>query len=202
MKTKLARIERKGSFQKKKLFLPIFLAAIMVFSAFAIILSSYSGEDAPENPTSDYKGYDFSSQYGSWTSTVNGRQLTLRYSPFELESLHTEIDLAPFTTLLASEKTYLSVLPEEQTQIPLQELYTNLKPYISQIFVACAKDGIGCEELPLKTCTDASETTAVILLQEGEELTFENQKNCYTLTGTELALTQVIDKLILSLHGL
>ena len=174
----------------------------MVFSAFAIILSSYGGEDAPENPTSDYKGYLFSSQYDRWTATVNGRQLTMRYSPFELETLYTTLDLAPIIKLLASNKAYLTIIPGERTKTPLQELYSNMKPYYAQLFLACTKDGAGCENSPLKTCKDATTTVGVFILQEGEKVTLEGEGTCYTLTGAEEDLIKIMDKLLLALHGI
>ena len=205
MKTKLARTEGSQPFEKKKLFLPLFLASLMIFSAFAVILSGYGPSEEEVTGAVEYGGYEFTPHQGrGWQATVNGAPLLLRYSPFEVESLYQEVDMTPLHTLFEANKIYVSIAPEDSVRIPLQELYTHLKITLPSVFLACTQDGQDCAELPLKTCADAGEGVGVLILKEGTEegISLEEEEHCVTLTGREQELTFFVDKLLLSLYGL
>jgi hypothetical protein len=208
MKTKLPTTERKQSLEKKKLFLPLFLASIMVFSAFAVVLSGYNSGSPDPTGSIEYKDALFLPQGGGWLATLSGRQLFIRYSPLELEVVHAEADFSSLHTLLTADKTYVSVTPGENVQVPLQEFYANLKPYLPALFLACTEDGGGCEELPLKTCEDAGDGVSVLLFKEAAEgleedsFSLDEKEGCMVLTGTELSLTHYVDKFLLSFYGL
>lgn len=200
MKTKIPPSNKKSIFTKK-LILPIFLASTMVFSMFAIILSGSNDSEEEKGRFFEYGGYRFKNVGNIWTTTVNGREIALRYSPEILESLFEDLDLSKFETILGYKKVYLSISPGDSVELPLQEFYFNMKQFIPNLFLSCVKDGEGCEELPLKSCEDATEDFMVIILKEGseEKLSLTVIDDCITLEGKERDLLILVDKIILQI---
>ena len=179
----------------------------MIFSVFAIIFSSPQDTSVQDSSTQEYAGVLFKQQGTSWSASVNNKALLLRYNPLDVSSSFSELlDLFPLQTLFTASKIYLTVMPGEQVQLPLQELYTNLKPFTPNLFLACGQEGPGCENLPLKTCSDATSTSAVFFIRQdpdAEEPSLEGKDFCYTLSGKdERDLLFAIDKLLLQLYGL
>jgi hypothetical protein len=209
MKTKQPRFaDQQSHTSKKKLFLPIFLGSIMIFSVFAVIFSG-PPTDAPvqDSSTQEYAGVLFTQQGTSWSASVNNKALMLRYNPLDVSSSFPELDLTSLRTLFTAPKIYITMMPGEQVQLPLQELYTNLKPFTPTLFLACSQEGPGCEDLPLKMCSDATSASAVFFIRQNSNtaspsLTKGNEF-CYTLSGKdERDLLFAIDKLLLQLYGL
>jgi len=196
MKTKPTRSEEPTS--KRKLFLPLFLGGLMVLSTFAII---FSGPSQPS--TLDYTYHDiyFQSTPQGWQSTVQGLPLVLQHGPQALESLYSDLSFTPATSLLGLEKLYVSSLPPEPAQEAMRDLYLNSNT-LPPISFSCIADIVGCEELPIKTCKDASASIGVVIFRLGETEEFTTEGTCVTLTAnTTLALTQMTDKLIYTLYG-
>lgn len=205
MKTKTPRFEQQQKIPKKKLFLPLFLGSIMIFSVFAIIFSSPNTSSPNDSSVLEYQGYTFRQQGTGWSTSVNGRTLNLRYNPVDVSSSFPDLDLSSLQNLFTASKIYLSFFPGEQIQLPLQELYNNLKPAYPQLFLTCVTEGPGCTDLPIKTCADATSSTAVLLLQSDPSSsppTMTGTAMCFTLKGNERDLVILIDKLLLALAGL
>ena len=154
--------------------------------------------------TQEYTGVLFRQQERSWSASVNSKALCSLY-PLDVAFFFELLDLSPLQVSFLS-KIYLTVMPGEQVQLPLQELYTNLKPFTPNLFLACGQEGPGCENLPLKTCSDATSTSAVFFIRQdpdAEEPSLEGKDFCYTLSGKdERDLLFAIDKLLLQLYGL
>ena len=197
MKTKPIRSSDKSS-NTKKLFVPLFLAGILLLSTFAII---FSGPSQDTTSSYTYKDYTFRLTAQGWESTLQGQPLVLRHGPQALETLFTQFSFSSATSLLGLQKVYLSSLPPEPVQEALRELYLNSN-ILPPATLSCVADAPGCEELPLKSCSDATATTGVIIFRLGEQDSMTVDTTCITLiANTTASLTQMTDTMIYSLYG-
>lgn len=167
-------------------------------STFAIIFSGPS-----QSSTSSYKyhGIYFRLTPQGWESTVQGQSLVLRYGPQELESLYFDFPYAASLSLSSLQKLYLSTIPGEPIQEALRDFYLQ-RTILPPVTLACVTDVAGCEELPVKTCADATETVGVVIFQLGDQDALTVDRTCVTLVAnTTASLTQMTDKLIYFLYG-
>jgi len=199
MKTKPSRTSLDETKKRRgKLILPLFLGAILVLSTFAII---FSGPSPDTGQSYTYNNLYFRLTPQGWEATVQGQPLTLRHGPQELETLYQNFSLQQITTLRSVQKIYLSTHPGEPAQEAVRELYLHSTP-LSPLQFACVADVEGCGDLPIKTCSDASDTTAVVLYRIGEETSFTVDNHCYTVIApTVTILTQMTDIFIYYLYG-
>ena len=177
----------------------MFLAGILLLSTFAIIFSGPSQQDIASSYK--YKDSTFRLTAQGWESTVQGQPLVLSNGPQALETLSTTFPFSSATSLLGLQKIYLSSMPPEPVQEALRELYLNSN-ILAPVTLSCVADVAGCEELPIKTCTDATATVGVVLFRLGEQESMTVDKTCITLiANTTASLTQMTDTLIYSLYG-
>jgi hypothetical protein len=166
----------------------LFFIIIMASSVLEIYL-----QDDESQGTYDYNGIKFTDTGNGWLAYTNsGRQLYLISNPKDLEN----ITLQPinFAMLDYSEKIYLSYNPKERTRIAVSEFVREIK-LKPKIVVACPEDNDLCFNLPLKTCEDATSSSAVIMLKEANETYVGYSNNCLLIQGKDLA--KIVDKLIL-----
>ncbi len=170
----------------------------MVSSIFGVIIYGFTDGSEPSSEVG-LQGIRFRTQQGRWVTQINGAQISLQHNP---QTLQTTAPL-PFTLapLSSSQKIYLTKQPGESTTIAEAELYVNLKPLLPQLFFACTSDGEKCENLPLRTCADATPITPVIFLTLGDTPNAILENNCYTISGDISFLTTTIDTIILTLIG-
>lgn len=202
MKRKPLHSSVSGEQPKKKgrLFLPLFLGGIMVLSTFAILFSGPSNQDSSTSYKYGSTYYRLTSR--GWEATVAGQQLLLRSGPKELVAFYSDLPLESITSLKDADKFYLSTSPDQPLQLAIRELYAN-ENILPAFSLSCLKDDVkGCEQLPIKTCQQASDKIGVLILQLGETTSFTAENHCYTATGkTADELTQIVDKLLLYLYG-
>lgn len=180
-------LQKKMLWYKNKRFLTVllglFFIALMVFSV--VDLSLRSTEESVK-----YKGLTFKSTSQGWVTYLdNGQQLIFASDPSKFSS-ETFPDIS---VLNAFQKVYISVTPTTQEYKAMAELQRTF-PLVPRTVVACTEDNSGCENMPLKTCEDASDTAAVLLLQESNDTVVSWENNCFRVQGKDL-LT-LIDHLV------
>ena len=202
MKTKTAIPEQKES--KRKLFLPIFIAVILVMSTFGIVLSGYSGGESSQDGNSQdgnrvmINEREFvQTPQGTLSVDAGGTTVYLQSAPSELSSVTTGVSTQP---LRAAKKIYLSHAPQYTTSGADCDIYNTFKPSVP-VLLACYRDGPGCENLPLKDCADAQQGTIVIKFEQGDKNSVSLTDNCYTFIGDPIYITKIVDKLLLDSFG-
>ena len=194
MKTRSPPEEKRGT---KKLFLPLFIAGIMIMSAFGVIFGGFSDTSSPAVDGTTIAGATFSQQpTGRWDVRGEGFALNLQYGPSDLETLE-KINAAPLRT---AQKIYLSYQGGKDYLNTLPDFYQNMRSAIT-LSLACQEDGPGCEDLPLKTCADAKDDAVVVMVTIAEQPRAIQQGSCYQLEGDAQTLNKLIDHLILSYWG-
>jgi len=182
MKTKPKRKKKKSNFGKYgTVALGLFLISIMVLSVIN------PGEKEGEI---EYNGYKFVEVQGGWQTYKNNNLVFIVNDPSELEDI--PVDDIYFG---AVEKIYLSYkdyIPGNFQLIPLP-----VRPILSTY----DEDFSIEQNIPVKTCSDASMGIIVIMIQEGDPAAKFDQ-NCLLLYGDEQELVKVVDKIVLNMHGI
>ena len=180
----------------KKLILPLILVFLMIGSIFTIFLSGSSNN---LNEVT-YNNLKFTKTDTGWISYINNKQIVLINNPNDLKNI--QIPNINLQDLNSAQKVYLSVNPNENIQQAYALFNTDIKPLLRlNVINACTVDIQKCANLPLKTCTDASQLQKVIILEESNSTKIEYNNNCLYISGNQEDLTKIIDKLTLNLLG-
>lgn len=177
---------------KKRLFLPLFLGFILIASAFGVMISGFG---SGKQQKVEYGGYNFVNINGRWNVNLQGTTFSFAYNPAQVENL--EITPFPLAAFNSGAKVYITYDPSEYLSAGLTEMQTSLLPLISvKAFRACTKDVAGCENLPIKTCIDATGSEKIVVINQGDNLQTSYESNCYTLSGPDLDLAKAFDKIV------
>jgi hypothetical protein len=184
----------------KKHVMSLFIMGTMVLSVFGIAVSHfiYSGGGQQDIK---FKGQKFKPYQGGWITYLDDLQIVIPTQPDLLQ--YQAVPDITFANLNSANKIYFTSNPNNQLpQNALFSIQTNIFPYLSNIAVACIEDSAACANIPLRSCSDASPSEIVIQSQitETSVTTFEN--NCLLIQGPIHTITQQIDALALSLHGI
>lgn len=161
-----------------------FFILLMVFST----LSMY---DPSQNEKVETHGMEFVQAEQGWIAYTDNGYVQLLRDPSTLEDLG-DIPLVNFVSV---SKIYLTINPLDgnNLNIALQELQRNIN--YGKLTLACTEDVKGCEDLPLKTCNDASEDTAVIQFENADNSSITFKNNCLLFKGEDYV--ELIDWFIL-----
>lgn len=182
----------------RKLFLPLFIAFILIVSVFGVVLTSYSSDTPSQDESVRVGDVEFQrTPSGRWTAQVGGVTLDLQFGPQELQTLSVGVDAGG---LRAASKIYLSRDPQANLLNAVPDFYNSLKP-VAPLFLACPADLPGCEDLPLKLCNEKGDGVVVVLLRSAEKDSVSFVDGCYTIEGSGLFVNQVIDRLVLEYFG-
>lgn len=193
MKKKI-RETKESLFSKKRMLIYAiggFIILIMVASALNM--------NSEKEEKYDYHGLKFvKTEQGIWTAYKGNEQITLMYSPEDLEKIEIPANVGMISY---SQKIYISTDDIRANASPMEYFrkrigITDSKPY------ACVKDMTGCESLPLKTCDDATQDQAVVVFKRAEQTKVEYKANCLTMEGDSENLIKAVDKLYFTLAGI
>ena len=107
-----------------------------------------------------------------------------------------------FFKYLFKAKIYLTFNPEDNVYQALNSFVQQIKPLLNTFTQACTKDAPKCANLPLKTCSDATDFIKIIQIQENNQTKIEYTNNCLIIQGKSEDLIKGMDKLTLILNGI
>lgn len=172
-----------------KLIIPIFIILVMSISIFSFSLSFIGSNN---ERTVDFNGKSFNLVNGLWRTYLDGKEIAVINDPSTLN----DIELNGFN-LRKYNKVYLSKNQAISLNNELMSL-GNIRSFLGIIFAdSCFEDAEGCENLPLKKCSDSTDNTVVIEIYVNEENTVENDLNCLRIKGNYQFIGEAIDKLVL-----
>lgn len=186
--------EKKEPFFSKKRTLTYAIGGFIILLMVASALNMRSEKEEKY----DYHGLKFvQTEQGIWAAYKGNEQITLLYSPEELEKIELPTNVGMISY---SQKIYISTDDIKTNAKPMEYFkrrigITESKPY------ACIKDVPGCENLPLKTCEDATQSLGIVIFKRAEELKVDYKANCLTMEGDSENLIKAIDKLYFTLIG-
>lgn len=195
MKKKNIQEKKEGMFSKKRT-LTYLMGGFIILLMVASALNMWKGD---KEEAYDYHGLKFvKTEQGLWIAYKGNEQIVLTYNPEELEQIELPVNVGMISY---SQKIYIStddikangkVMGYFKQKIGI----TNSKPF------ACTEDVPGCEELPLKSCDDATQSQAVVIFKKAEETKINYMANCLTMEGQSENLIKAIDKLHFTLSGI
>jgi len=191
MKTKKQKTKK----EKKNLFMGIFIIIILVLSTVGFLATMNKDE------REEYKGHTLVKSNEGWALYLEDTTLLLSYHPSELANLTIPAFIS-LEELSTAEKIYISLDPNQNLYQPLRD-FSQIK--MSQNLIpACYEELAGCENKPIKNCSDATPQNNVVIFKTGLNETNINQDpNCLTIQGKNtLELTKAVDKLLLTILGL
>lgn len=182
----------------KKLILPGFLALVMILSVFGVIIGGISEDDVE---IKEFKGNRYINRGETWSTTVGQNTFIFNYDPEELAGI--SMPLITFNDLNSAEKIYLTIQPDSDKIGQVAGfINSNLIPQIGPpVITSCIKDHEKCSNLPLKTCSDATQTIKVISIEEGEtRISYAN--NCLEITTDGTSMQKMLEALLFNMYGL
>lgn len=160
---------------EKKTIMGVVIAAVMVFSVFAVVLDRYGMNSGGHS----YNSYTFTQGTTTWQFDYKGKQLEFTFVPEQTEITNLTGDIA---AVLKNNKAFIvtydinSTLATAMAQMQYkfeQVVNNNIQAYVSR--------GLTTETeyvLPKITCANATPTTPVIYLKEGDERKISLENNC------------------------
>ncbi len=195
MRKIVSRKEEERKKKKRQSYLVIFLALILFFSLFGVMINSF-GEDSSKNLNKiNYGGYDFFNSNGYWILNQGETQFAFKYNPNEVKEINTP-------NIEGFEKYYnkpLYIYSEDV--VASQEIYHNLGNFALRIQKACPQEDIlnktfECNsEYPIKNCKDN-----FIIILNGEEK-IEQKENCVIISSQE-NITKTTDNFLFKTLGI
>ena len=187
--------------QIKSLLLPLFLALILILSTFGIILNS--SEDSSEAQTIEYNGYVYTQIPQGWKVKKDTITILFHYTPQELAAMP-NIASIPLATLQQSRKMYIARSPLNDTSMAEAAFQGGIQPLLSiQAIPACWEDGTGCENKPLKSCKDATDSEKVVVFKaaNASETSITYEDSCLAVSTAPETALQAIEALLFRLLG-
>ena len=184
---------------RKKMYtvlLGLFFIGTMVLS----ILGFSGGGIDPNVQGSEttYGGRKFAQTEGRWITYLEDETpITIAVNPDQLQS-YENLDLSIFE---GRQKVYLSAPPTGDLAQAVAYLKSRINQFKTTV-LSCEKDNLGCENLPLKTCKDATKEIGVVIIREGSTTKLEKEPNCLIIETTFIDLVGMTDKLVLESIGI
>jgi len=172
----------------KKFVLPIFIILIMITGF--ITLGSLDSDTSIK-----FEGNRFAqTQSGYYLLYFNDIQVFLKNDPRILVNLTLpEVDFNQFKD---ARKVYLSLSTRDLNNPVIALFNQNLNTIVnSNMVLSCFEDGVGCEDLPLKTCDDVGMFTNIFLLSSEDNKTINYKNGCLIVKSKDL--DKFLDKFIL-----
>lgn len=183
--------------KKKQIWISVFMAALMIFSAFGIYLGSVSG---PEQQF-EYKGHEFEFEQGRYVTLINGAEVPFYNLPYDLETVNLSIEAV---NLLRNAWVLQVVFDPEQPNLEYVELtrFDWGKYWGRQIMSGVVKESDLYSGLPLLSCANGTLNGPVIYLNVSQEFSSKAYDNCLVLNGIGVDFLRWRDRVLYSHLGI
>ncbi|MDP6642273.1 MAG: hypothetical protein QGF74_02765 [Candidatus Nanoarchaeia archaeon] len=201
MKSSIIRKEKIPFYKNKKILtgsIGLFIIGTMVFSIFGY--SSTQHSRSGDSNYYDYDGYRFVATNQGWLTHLGENPISFYFGPRELEYFNPEIDFK-INNLDYLDKIYVSLHPNENLHPAAQE-FTRFINFGNNYVIACSEDGQGCEDIPIKTCEDATNTIGVIEFNFSNETKIITDNTCVKVEGSQQSIIMLTNKIVLTELGI
>ncbi|MBN2052930.1 hypothetical protein JW756_05475 [Candidatus Woesearchaeota archaeon] len=189
----MGRRER-ASDKKKQILISVILAAIMIFSAFGVMLGTVGNEMR-------YGKYKFEIQGNVYVTKINGQQMAFYSLPKQIEG----INLSSVITNKLKEAYMITITfnPYDTNNIQLMEM---VRFDLSQLLGKVVYNGVlnaseQYPDLPVLTCANATLKTPVIVLNMSDNTSIVDVDNCIYLNARGQDFLILRDRLLYSYYG-
>lgn len=187
---------KKESFFSKKNMVSLFIIIIMVSSVMGFIW----GRDSTD--TQRYNGYKFLLKNNRWILNVDkNKELSFNYLPQEVENINLSQDIVnSLSDKIEIDLTYDIDDDFAQTiAIAQQEMANNL----NNIYIRNGLTNETSYNIPIITCTNATEQIPVIYIQKSNQTSLSFDNNCIIIEAqNEFDISRIIDRIIYTILGI
>ncbi len=164
---------------RKKLFISIFIIAVMVLSTFAIILSSF----APEQDQLEFNGFKFKVKNRQFITEVNDKEYIFYLHPTQILST---IPSEAITAIQQNPSIIISFEPNATQPQFLDTSRLQLERFLTLDLQKSVENAIikpsTVYQLPVKTCT--KDANFYIVFTESNETLASFEDNCLALSAS------------------
>lgn len=185
--------------EKRRIAMTLFIVLIMIGSVAGFVVN-YGSPDQ-DLDTFEYNGHTFTRTNQGFVTTVNNRQVQLVLDPQIVESIPSDsVSISEFNS---ASKIYLTFNPDDNFNTAASYFHSSIGPHLHlPIFQACTEDIGGiCEDLPIKTCEDATNEEKIIVFQKNDDNSVTYENNCLIIQGSS-DLVSTTQKAIQQLLGI
>jgi hypothetical protein len=188
MRKIISREQAAKTKKRNNLILAGILIIIMFGSVFAVIVGSF-GNNSNTDEKVTYKGYEFVSSNGFWTTKIGDYSFAFQYNPEQVEKVSSTVD---YSNKYQGKTLYFS----SENPYAISEIYRNLDQIVGRFQEACLNE-TGCKEnLPIKNCSNN-----FIVIRESNFTNILQDENCVFIEGNFENLTSITDEFLFKTLG-
>ncbi|UZE93862.1 MAG: hypothetical protein IB618_03820 [Candidatus Pacearchaeota archaeon] len=193
--------------KRSQLIIGLFIVFLMVFSV--VGYAFLSGTKPEQQGQETYNSYVFIDTPEGWKTQISieskSYTITTAFLPQELENI--TIQGTPLLNAFKGKTVYIIAnnLSERQAAI---SLYSNLNKIVFRMQLACSEEESETEfclenELPIKSCDDATLEITIVEIKETENEPIVNYKNnCLIIEGKGTDLVRATEKSVFIIFGI
>lgn len=190
---KLTNPKEKEKKQKRnQIILGVFLVLTMMLSLFAIVIDSFQNKS---QGIVKYNGFKFEASNGYWVTSEGQYQFAFRSNPLETKNFSIYFEDISFN--LVNDYSNKPLYIYSQDTYSSQEIYQNLKPFVSRYQPACFEEKNCPEDIPVKDCTNN-----FIIYKISNTTSIAQQENCVFIEGKQEDLVYLTDEFLFRVLGL
>lgn len=165
----------------KKMWISLFIVAIMILSAFGFMLSYQTSETGG---TEEYNGHKLVQTQKGLMIKIDGKESYFNYYPASLETLNFSDSIK--SELANTKALWVTYDPDSDFAATIAEKQLDMEQKLfdtKEIYIARGLANATGYALPEITCKNATEPMPVLYLKKGNKTTIESAENCITLTA-------------------
>jgi len=192
-------MKRKEPKIKKEAIITIFLAAIMVFSIFGIMIEGFTSNSQKVF----YGKQAFSMTDNGWVTKIGSKNFIFSYLPEELKDINVSNEIKN----IVSEKKEIDFTSEFNDTFKQQIAFIvfDSQQKLSEVNIYL-RDGFTAEteyQKPIINCNNQSYSVPIIYLKSGDATAIKSEGNCITISATSTEdLVRFTEKIIYIILGI
>ncbi|MCK4522245.1 MAG: hypothetical protein KAU20_06730 [Nanoarchaeota archaeon] len=183
--------------KRKRLFMSLFIVAIMVFSVAGYMIGRGSSE------STEYNGFKFTRKNNYWVTDINDIEISFDYFPTEVENINISsriIDRIKNSREVDITSDFNNSFKEgiSLAHLKLSMILSNINIYVRKGFTAN-----NTYDMPVITCEDATDFIPVILFEKYNKTGVYEDGNCIIVRAkSEIDFIAVKDRILYSVFGI
>lgn len=189
---------RGSSSERTKIIIVVFLAFIMISSAFGVIFFGFSSNVKEKK----YNGFKFVRSQDILVTDVNGIDAIFSYHPLNVEMIQVSSEIIE----LVKGKLEIDVTADindtsiETIALAQYQLRATLSAF--DIYVREGRTSANQFNIPIIKCSDASSAVPVIYFKTGNETLIELNQGCITIQSNSIDFIRAKDRIVYGIFGI
>ena len=205
MKPLKTKTRKEAKRKRNQTIIGLFIAFLMVFSIMGYALLSGTRQEQSQEI---YNGHEFKQTAEGWQTQISIENqaftLTTAYLPKEVENI--SMKGTPLLSAFKFKTIYIIANSISERQAA-SSFYINLEKIALRMQLACSEqesESDFCVEnnLPIKSCDDASNTVTIIEIKETNQTSITYKNNCIIIEGKGSELVKASEKSLFVVFGI